>query len=58
MNETSIIGSFFKPRQKAIARYATEAEAIQIWNRLAFELTDLVEYITYCEWASSYSLRD
>ena len=29
MNETKIIGNFFKPRQKAIARYATEAEAIQ-----------------------------
>ena len=29
MNETKLIGTFFKPRQKAIAKYATQAEAIQ-----------------------------
>ena len=29
MNETKLIGTFFKPRQKAIAQYATQAEAIQ-----------------------------
>ena len=29
MNETRFIGNFFKPRQKAIAQYATQAAAIQ-----------------------------
>ncbi|MBO5000833.1 MAG: GH3 auxin-responsive promoter family protein, partial [Bacteroidaceae bacterium] len=29
MNETRLIGTFFKYRQKAIAQYATQAEAIQ-----------------------------
>ena len=29
MNETKLIGTFFKPRQKAIAKYAAQAEAIQ-----------------------------
>ena len=29
MNETKLIGTFFMPRQKAIAKYATQAEAIQ-----------------------------
>ena len=29
MNETKLIGTFFKPRQKAIAQYATQTEAIQ-----------------------------
>ena len=29
MNETKLIGTFFKPRQKAIAKYASQAEAIQ-----------------------------
>ena len=29
MNETNILGAFFKPRQQAIAKYAVEAETIQ-----------------------------
>ena len=29
INETRFIGNFFKPRQKAIAQYATQTEAIQ-----------------------------
>ena len=40
MNETKLIGTFFKYRQKAIAQYATQTEAIQnkvpklLWQKL------------------------
>ena len=52
MNETSIIGSFFKPRQKAIARYATEAEAIQ--DKV---LCRLVEKAKGTEWGVKHDYR-
>ena len=52
MNETKIIGTFFKPRQKAIARYATEAEAIQ--DKV---LGRLVEKAKATEWGREHDYR-
>ena len=52
MNETSIIGTFFKPRQKAIACYATHTEAIQ-----EKVLARLVEKAKATEWGRKYDYR-
>jgi len=52
MNETKIIGAFFKPRQKAIAKYATESEAIQ--NKV---LCRLVEKAKGTEWGLKHDYR-
>lgn len=50
MNETRIIGTFFKPRQKAIARYASEAEGIQ--DKV---LRHLVEKAKATEWGMEHA---
>ena len=52
MNETSIIGTFFKPRQKAIARYAIHTEAIQ-----EKVLARLVDKAKATEWGRKYDYR-
>ena len=52
MNETKLIGAFFKPRQKAIAEYASKAEAIQ--NRV---LQQLVAKAENTEWGLQHDYR-
>ena len=52
MNETRLIGSFFKPRQKAIAQYATQAEAIQ--NKV---LRQLVNKAEKTEWGLAHDYQ-
>ena len=52
MNETNIIGAFFKPRQQAIAKYAVEAEAIQ-YKVLQYLLGKAAE----TEWGVKYGYR-
>ena len=52
MNETKLIGMFFKSRQKAIAKYAMEAEAIQ--NKV---LCDLVSKAGNTEWGLKHDYR-
>ena len=49
MNETKLIGTFFKPRQKAIARYATEAESLQ-----EKVLHRLVSKAAHTEWGKEH----
>ena len=53
MNETRIIGSFFKPRQKAIAKYATQTEAIQ--DKV---LRQLVTKAGKTEWGLSHDYQN
>ena len=52
MNETKLIGTFFKPRQKAIAQYATQTEAIQ--NKV---LLRLVKKATRTEWGIEHDYK-
>ena len=52
MNETKIIGTFFKPRQKAIAEYATQTEAIQ--DKV---LRRLVSRAANTEWGMKHDYR-
>ena len=52
MNETKLIGAFFKPRQKAIAKYASQAEAIQ--NKV---LQQLVAKAENTEWGLQHDYR-
>ena len=52
MNETTLIGTFFKYRQKAIAQYATQAEAIQ--NKV---LQQLVAKASGTEWGKEHQYR-
>ncbi len=52
MNETRIIGTFFKPRQKAISKYATEAEGIQ--DKV---LRRLIEKAKATEWGMEHGYR-
>ena len=52
MNETNIIGAFFKPRQQAIAKYAVEAEAIQ--HKV---LRYLLDRASSTEWGLKYGYR-
>ena len=53
MNATKLISTFFKPRQKAIARYATQAEALQdkVLRRLLNDAADT-------EWGKMYDYKD
>ena len=52
MNETKLIGTFFKPRQKALAKYATQAEAIQ--DKV---LQQLVAKAANTEWGQKHDYR-
>ena len=52
MNETKLIGAFFKPRQKALAKYASQAEAIQ--NKV---LQQLVAKAENTEWGLQHDYR-
>ena len=52
MNETKLIGTFFKPRQKALAKYASQAEAIQ--NKV---LQQLVTKAENTEWGLQHDYR-
>ena len=53
MNETRLIGNFFKPRQKAIAKYATQTEAIQ--DKV---LQQLVAKAGKTEWGMEHDYRN
>ena len=52
MNETNILGTFFKPRQQAIAKYAVEAETIQ-YKVLQY----LLDRASSTEWGLQYGYR-
>ena len=52
MNETKLIGTFFKPRQKALAKYASQAEAIQ--NKVLLQLVVKAENT---EWGLQHDYR-
>ena len=52
MNETKIIGTFFKPRQKALAKYANEAESIQ--DKV---LKHLLDRASATEWGVKHDYR-
>ena len=53
MNDTKLIGTFFKYRQKAIAQYAIQAEAIQ--NKV---LQQLVAKAAATEWGKEHQYKD
>ena len=52
MNETKILGTFFKPRQKTLAKYVNEAEAIQ--DKV---LKRLVNRASATEWGLKHDYR-
>ena len=52
MNETKLIGTFFKSRQKAISQYATQTEAIQ--NKV---LQRLLQKAAGTEWGLKHDYR-
>ena len=52
MNETKIIGTFFKPRQKALAKYVNEAESIQ--DKV---LKHLLDRASATEWGVKHDYR-
>lgn len=52
MNTTKLIGTFFKPRQKAIAAYANQSEAIQM---KVFK--HLIEKASSTEWGLKYDYK-
>lgn len=52
MNETKLIGTLFKPRQKAIADYGTHTEAIQVKV-----LQTLVDRASGTEWGKIYDYQ-
>ena len=52
MNETKILGTFFKPRQKALAKYVNEAESIQ--DKV---LKRLLDRASATEWGMKHDYR-
>lgn len=52
MNTTKLIGKIFEPRQKALTRYASEAESIQ--NRI---FRKLIQTASSTEWGTKYDYK-